>query len=88
MVSYGSWQAPHLAMAVIPNLWQEDPRRAKFGALSPELGWGERNRNQFQIGDAYISLKQGPEKRYVKINSNDETYQRIVSHPLFHPNVG
>jgi cytochrome P450 len=32
-----------------------------LGEGSPELGWGERNRKQFQITDAYVSLKQGPE---------------------------
>jgi hypothetical protein len=33
MVSHSSRQAPHLAVAAIPNLWQEDPRRAKFGPI-------------------------------------------------------
>jgi len=31
------------------------------GEGNPELGWGERDEKQFQILDAYISLKQGPE---------------------------
>lgn len=37
-----------------------------LGEGSPELGWGERDRKQFQIGDAYISLKQGPEVQFKK----------------------
>jgi cytochrome P450 len=35
-----------------------------LGEGSPELGWGERNRKQFQIVDAYISAKDGPEVQF------------------------
>lgn len=37
-----------------------------LGEGSSDLGWGERNRKQYQIGDAYISLKQGPEIQFRK----------------------
>lgn len=35
-----------------------------LGEGRPELAWGERNRKQFQVVDAYISLKQGPEVQF------------------------
>jgi hypothetical protein len=31
-----------------------------IGAGSPELGWGMRNKRNFQLGDAYIAMKNGP----------------------------
>ncbi|KAF2266139.1 benzoate 4-monooxygenase cytochrome P450 [Lojkania enalia] len=40
--------------------------RSTLGEGSPELAWGERNRKQFQVVDAYISLKQGPEVQFRK----------------------
>ncbi|MCJ1246970.1 hypothetical protein MMC30_004181 [Trapelia coarctata] len=33
---------------------------SRLGEGAPELGWGRRNRNQYQVGDAYISLRDGP----------------------------
>lgn len=31
-----------------------------LGAGSPELGWGARDRNQFKLKDAYVSIREGP----------------------------
>lgn len=35
-----------------------------LGEGSPELGWGERNRKQFQIEDAFVSVKEGPKVQF------------------------
>ncbi|KAI0015455.1 cytochrome P450 monooxygenase-like protein [Xylariomycetidae sp. FL0641] len=32
-----------------------------FGGGSPALGWGQRDPNQLQLRDAYVSLRRGPE---------------------------
>ncbi|OAG05361.1 cytochrome P450 [Paraphaeosphaeria sporulosa] len=37
-----------------------------LGEGSPEMAWGERSRKHFQIVDAYISVKQGPEVQFRK----------------------
>ena len=31
-----------------------------LGAMKPEFGWGRRNKNKFDIKDAYISIRDGP----------------------------
>ncbi|KAI9788795.1 MAG: hypothetical protein M1816_006576 [Peltula sp. TS41687] len=45
------------------TLYRLDMRAAPGSTLgegAPELGWGRRDRNQYQVVDAYISLRQGP----------------------------
>ncbi|KAI1267643.1 benzoate 4-monooxygenase cytochrome P450 [Xylariaceae sp. FL1019] len=37
-----------------------------MGEGRPGLGWGARDRKQFQVIDAYVSLKQGPEVQFRK----------------------
>ncbi|KAK7753029.1 hypothetical protein SLS62_004978 [Diatrype stigma] len=70
----GSCAGRHIAMAeillvVARTLLRFDLRKAPGSTLgegSPELGWGARDRRQFQVIDAYVSLKQGPEVQYRK----------------------
>ncbi|KAI0505420.1 cytochrome P450 monooxygenase-like protein [Xylaria bambusicola] len=62
----------NLAMAEIQitiarTLYQLDVRRAPgstLGGGSPELGWGRTDPNQYQLVDAYISLREGPEVQF------------------------
>jgi hypothetical protein len=28
--------------------------------MKPEFGWGRRNKNKFDVKDAYISIRDGP----------------------------
>lgn len=44
---------------------QKTPRSTLWEG-SPEMAWGKRSRKQFQIVDAYISVKQGPEVQFRK----------------------
>ena len=37
-----------------------------LGEGSPKLGWGRRDPNQFQLHDAYVSLRQGPMVQFKK----------------------
>lgn len=36
------------------------PPGVDVGGGAPELGWGRRNKNQYLLGDAWISLRDGP----------------------------
>lgn len=52
-----------LSMTVARTLWRMDVRLApgeEIGAGRPELGWGRRDPNTYQLDDAYISLRNGP----------------------------
>jgi cytochrome P450 len=68
----GSCAGKNIAMAeimlvVARTLLRFELRKAPGSTLgegSPELGWGARDRKQFQIVDAYISLKEGPEVQF------------------------
>ncbi|KAK5625440.1 hypothetical protein RRF57_001156 [Xylaria bambusicola] len=68
----GNCIGKNLAMAeilitVARTLYQLDVRRAPestLGGGSPELGWGKTDPNQFQLVDAYISLRKGPEVQF------------------------
>lgn len=70
----GSCAGRNIAMAqillvVAKTLLRFDLRKAPGSTLgegSPELGWGARDRKQFQVVDAYVSLKQGPEVQFRK----------------------
>ncbi|KAI1849145.1 hypothetical protein JX266_005106 [Neoarthrinium moseri] len=70
----GSCAGKNIAMAeimlvVAKTLLIFDIRKAPGSTLgegSPELGWGERDKKQFQVVDAYVSVKQGPEVQYRK----------------------
>jgi len=70
----GSCAGKNIALAEIllfvsRTLLRFDLRKAPgstAGEGKSELGWGERDRNQLQVVDAYISLKQGPEVQFRK----------------------
>ncbi|KAJ4416870.1 hypothetical protein N0V82_006509 [Gnomoniopsis sp. IMI 355080] len=70
----GSCAGKNIALAeiliiVAKTLLQFELRKtpgSTLGEGSPELGWGEREKNLFQIGDAYVSLKHGPEVQFRK----------------------
>jgi len=52
-----------LTLAVCRTFWRLDCRIAPGSSLgegSPARGWGRRDRNRYQLDDAYISLKTGP----------------------------
>ncbi|KAI1114134.1 benzoate 4-monooxygenase cytochrome P450 [Nemania sp. NC0429] len=56
-----------ILLVVAKTLLRFDLRKTPGSTLGegrPELGWGERNRKQYQIVDAYVSLKQGPEVQF------------------------
>ncbi|KAF3002742.1 hypothetical protein E8E14_005531 [Neopestalotiopsis sp. 37M] len=58
-----------IMLVVAKTLVRFDLRRAPGSTLgegSPDLGWGQRDRRQFQVVDAYISVKQGPEVQFKK----------------------
>ncbi|KAI0451851.1 benzoate 4-monooxygenase cytochrome P450 [Xylaria acuta] len=62
----------NLAMAemmiiVARTLYRFEMRRAPGSTLGcgrPDLGWGCTDENQFQLSDAYISIRQGPEVQF------------------------
>jgi cytochrome P450 len=61
-----------ILLLVSKTLLRFDVRKSPGSTLgegNPELGWGERNRKQFQVVDAYISVKQGPEVQLRKRQS-------------------
>ncbi|CAJ2501952.1 Uu.00g048050.m01.CDS01 [Anthostomella pinea] len=70
----GSCAGKNIAMAeimlvVARTLLRFDLRKAPGSTLgegSPELGWGQRDAKQFQLVDAYITVKQGPEVQFRK----------------------
>ncbi|KAI1102035.1 benzoate 4-monooxygenase cytochrome P450 [Jackrogersella minutella] len=58
-----------ILITVARTLYRLDVRRAPgstLGGGSPELGWGQRDKNQLQLVDAYVSLRQGPEVQFRK----------------------
>ncbi|KJZ73697.1 hypothetical protein HIM_06815 [Hirsutella minnesotensis 3608] len=58
-----------MAIVIARTLYRLDVRRAPgstVGGGSPELGWGARDPKQFQLRDAYISLREGPEVQFRK----------------------
>ncbi|KID93447.1 benzoate 4-monooxygenase cytochrome P450, partial [Metarhizium majus ARSEF 297] len=77
----GSCAGRNIAMAeimlvVARTMLRFDLRKAPGSTLGegrPELGWGARDRKQLQIGDAYISLKQGPEIQFRRRMSPEMT---------------
>lgn len=61
-----------IMIVVARTLHRLDMRRAPgstLGCGAPELGWGARDRRQFQLNDAYISLRHGPEVQFRKRTS-------------------
>ena len=46
------------------------------GQGSPELGWGMRTRDQFQVKDAYITIKDGPLLQFKKRHALDRPRHR------------
>lgn len=68
----GNCVGKNLAMAelmitVARTLYRLDVRRAPgsmIGSGKPALGWGARDPNQYQLIDAYISLRHGPEVQF------------------------
>ncbi|KAI9790607.1 MAG: hypothetical protein M1816_004939 [Peltula sp. TS41687] len=51
------------------TLYRMDLRQAPGSTLgegAPELGWGRRDRNQFQLVDAFVALRQGPMLQFRK----------------------
>ncbi|GAB1318167.1 Benzoate 4-monooxygenase cytochrome P450 [Madurella fahalii] len=70
----GSCIGKNLAMTeimitVARTLHRLDVRRAPgstLGGGNPKLGWGARDPGQFQLVDAYISLRKGPEVQFRK----------------------
>ncbi|RYP80318.1 hypothetical protein DL770_006265 [Monosporascus sp. CRB-9-2] len=58
-----------LMITVARTLHRLDVRRAPgstVGGGAPEFGWGARDRRQYQLIDAYISLRRGPEVQFRK----------------------
>ena len=52
-----------LLTTIARTLHRLDVRAAPGSALgegAPELGWGRRDRNQYQLVDAYVSMREGP----------------------------
>lgn len=52
-----------LMLVTARTLYRMDVRLAlgsTLGEGSPELGWGRRDKNQFQLEDAYIAIRHGP----------------------------
>ncbi|KAF2795475.1 benzoate 4-monooxygenase cytochrome P450 [Melanomma pulvis-pyrius CBS 109.77] len=52
-----------LLLVCARTVWKTDIRVApgfKDGEGRPELGWGQRSRDQFIVKDAFLSLKEGP----------------------------
>jgi cytochrome P450 len=68
----GSCAGKNVAMAemlvvVAKTLYRFELRRAPgstAGEGSPEQGWGARDRKQYQVVDAFVSLKEGPELQF------------------------
>ena len=58
-----------IMITVARTLHRLDIRRvpgSTLGGGKPEFGWGARDENQFQLVDAYISLRHGPEVQFRK----------------------
>ena len=73
----GSCAGKNIALAeimlvVARTLLRFDLRKTPGSTLGegrPELGWGQRDRRQFQVVDAFVSLKQGPEVQFRRMPS-------------------
>ena len=58
-----------LMIAIARTLYQMDirlPPGNTLGEGAPHLGWGRRNRNMFQLKDAYVTLRDGPMVQFKK----------------------
>lgn len=58
-----------LMITVARTLYQMDvrmPPGSTLGEGAPHLGWGRRSRNNFQLRDAYVSLRDGPTVQFKK----------------------
>lgn len=56
-----------LMMTVGRTLHRFDVRKtpgSTLGEGAPELGWGRRDKHQYQLKDAYISVREGPEVQF------------------------
>ncbi|KAK6849801.1 cytochrome P450 [Apiospora arundinis] len=56
-----------LMITVARTMYQLDIRQAPGstkGGGTPELGWGARDRGQYQLVDAFVSLRHGPEVQF------------------------
>ena len=52
-----------LSLTIARTLFRLDVRAAPGSTLgegNPSLGWGRRNRNEFQVSDAFIGIRDGP----------------------------
>lgn len=52
-----------LLLTIARTLFRLDVRAAPGSTLGegyPDLGWGRRNRNEYQVFDAFISMREGP----------------------------
>lgn len=61
-----------ILIIVARTLFRFDVQRvpgSTLGCGAPELGWGARDRRQLQLGDAYLSLRHGPEVQFRKRTS-------------------
>lgn len=61
-----------MMMVIARTLHRFDMRKApnqSLGEGSPTLGWGQRDRHQFQLVDAYISVRDGPMVQFRKRHS-------------------
>lgn len=61
-----------MLLVIARTLYRMDVRTAPastMGEGSAKLGWGRRNRNIFQVEDAYVSLRQGPMLQFRKRQS-------------------
>lgn len=60
-----------IMIVVARTLHRMEVRRAPgstFGGGGPEYGWGARDQRQFQLEDAFISLRKGPEVQFRRRN--------------------
>lgn len=58
-----------MTMTVARTLWRMDIRLApetNLGGGRPELGWGRRDPKQYQLRDAFVSLREGPMVQFRK----------------------
>ena len=58
-----------LLITIARTLFRLEVRAAPGSTLgegSPDLGWGRRNRNEFQLFDSYVSMRDGPMIQFKK----------------------
>lgn len=61
-----------MLLVIARTLYRMDVRLAPGSTLgegAPELGWGRRDKNQYQLDDAYISVRHGPMVQFRKRQS-------------------